>query len=215
MCFGGISRRKVPQHDALPPWTRAERAGLRKHGIILDTASEQIAREANAWRQPFLHARKEVILARPGVLHGEPVAIHPIWHELDILVSEGSNCVIKQQAHELFAVSRANSACAKLSFHRLHAHRYRCQSDIGKFRQQASRRAPQSAWSTQTLLGCPMAWTLQYHAQMHQGALLTVPDGNQLIGNIAHAVFKTLFESPWKNDTAIEETAANLCDANY
>ncbi|MEW6499799.1 MAG: PD-(D/E)XK nuclease family protein, partial [Cyanobacteriota bacterium] len=65
--------------------------------------------------------------------------------------------------------------------------------------------------SVRQLFGCPLAWTLRYHAQLHPGTLLKVPDGDQLIGDIAHKLFKRLFEDLPSRDV-FEETAAKVFD---
>lgn len=58
-----------------------------------------------------------------------------------------------------------------------------------------SRRSMESITSIKTLIECPLAWALQYGARIRPGVLNVLPDDEQLVGVLAHAVVENLFPS--------------------
>jgi hypothetical protein len=54
------------------------------------------------------------------------------------------------------------------------------------------------------LLGCPLAWTLEYQARMRSGALQTIAEDERLTGDFAHAAISCLFaeSTDWQPSSA-------------
>lgn len=69
-------------------------------------------------------------------------------------------------------------------------------------------RSEESASSLELLLGCPMAWTLRYKAQMHPGSVLSVPQASELIGHLLHSCIHQLYSE--RKDWSAELAARRI-----
>lgn len=166
------------------PWTRTELAALEAAGVRIDTRAARIAREAEAWRGAVLAARERILLVAPATLDGSPTEHHPLRHELDRLldargvrvdaVSGLTDKEVKLAGHEIRRDARAVAAIPRP--------RDAWTIAPGLIRP----RETESASSIEKLLGCPLAWTLQYQAKLRQGSRAQIPEGERLIGMLAH-----------------------------
>jgi hypothetical protein len=134
--------------------------------------------------------------------------LHPVWQELEELI-DSSKSWNAGQAHKILSTSQPLVANRALQMKSVQAksppvaHRY-WTAPKGRIVQ----RAKESVTSMRELFGCPMAWVLRYQAQLHKTGVLNLPDGDRLIGDIAHKLFRRLFEDGWSADqfTARAET---------
>ena len=193
------------------PWTRQDREILRRCCFHVDKVTDGMIREAYSWRLPILNASRQVLLCRPRVSHGDITAHHPIWHEVEEIVNE-NKIGITVEAHEVLSNSVATVGKQTLEFSAVEKRQPPGARRIwsvpsGKI----SQRKEESVTSMKLLIECPMSYTLRYHANLHQASLFTVPDGDQLIGDIAHRIFRQLFETN-KNSSSIRERAEQLFD---
>lgn len=187
----GANSVDIPLAD---PWTRAERQILADQEIFLETPGDIAVREAATWRQAILNTQQELVLCRTRSSKGKPVAAHPLWHELEEIAS--SNVQTTLQCHDVLATPRpeVGKRVVQLSVvpQRLppQAHRdWRVPSN------KLIQRQEESVTSLKGLFGCPMAWALRYYAQLHTGALLSLPDGEHLSGQLAHQLFQRIFRA--------------------
>lgn len=194
-----------PQSD---PWTAADLKCLSESSIYLDRPTHIAIREAYSWRQALLNAKCEILLCRMRVQHGQSTSLHPLWQELEEFVtsSKAWSC---GQAQKLHTSSEASVGKNVLTMRPVVAksvpvaHRY-WSAPINTIIQ----RSEESATSMKMLFECPMAWVLKYQAKLHPSAVLNLPDGDVLIGTIAHQLFRKLFEGDWSVDQMIIKAGA-------
>jgi len=191
----------LPQSN---PWTPADLKCLEESSLYLDRPSQIAIREAQSWRQALLNVRDQLFLCRTRVRHGESVSLHPVWQELEELI-DLSKAWNAGQAHKILASSQPLVAYRTLQMKPVHAtalpsaQRYWA-APKGRIIQ----RPKESVTSMRELFGCPMAWVLRYQAQLHKSAVLNLPDGDRLIGDIAHKLFRRLFEDGWTSEQLTE-----------
>lgn len=198
-------------HAHSDPWTPAELRILRESGLEIERPAQAVVREANSWRQALLNVANNVMLCRTRIVHGELAPIHPLWHELEELISSCTGSIVVQ-AHKVLGRAQSQLAGQTLNLSYVsakdppQAHRS-WTAPKGRI----SQRPEESVSSMRELFGCPMAWVLRYQAQLHPGILLTVPDGDQLVGDIAHELFRQLFQQKTPHDE-ISRRAGELFD---
>jgi ATP-dependent helicase/nuclease subunit B len=190
------------------PWSPADLKCLEESSIHIDRPNQIAIREAYAWRQALLNVRNQLFLCRTRVRHGQQTSLHPVWQELEELI-DSSKSWNACQAHKILSNPQPLVANKALQMKAVQAkslpvaHRY-WTAPAGRIVQ----RAKESVTSMRELFGCPMAWVLRYQAQLHKTGVLNLPDGDRLIGDIAHKLFRRLFEDGWSADqlTARAET---------
>lgn len=210
VCWWGFAGRKF-QSSQLDVWTSQDRNSIAQDGVMLERPIATVTREAYSWRQPLLWAQNEILLCRPRLSSGEAVPRHPLWDELEQLIPHAEGRVIAQ-AHDILSKPRAIIGTRELASSLLEASlppqpRPIWSAPMGSI----TDRSEESVSSMRELLGCPMAWVLRYYAQMHPGILLTLPSGDQLIGDIAHELLRALLQSGAGSEQ-ISRQAGNLFD---
>ncbi|HEY9785161.1 MAG TPA: PD-(D/E)XK nuclease family protein [Candidatus Obscuribacterales bacterium] len=209
LLWWGFTHSKIAL-ERFDPWTAMELKMLADAGIELERPSKVAVREAYAWRQALLNVEREVLLCHSRMSKGQTSNIHPLWHEIEDLVY-GLNGGVIEQAHRVLSCPRSKIGHSVLPLSEVEtrsppgAHRY-----WSAPMDSINERSEESVSSVRLLFGCPLAWTLRYHAQLHPGTLLLVPDGEPLIGDIAHKVFKRLMEMPAHEIS--DETVAMIFD---
>lgn len=213
--WGFASRERVP---VVRLWTDAERTDLRNAGVHLDSPGLSQLREGYSSRYPLLNAAERLILVKPNTIGGEPAVAHPLWHELGHWLQscpERVHSKIFATAESIF--SRAKSTFAGKELLMLPV---QCGSPpeprrewcipAGKIQQ----RKTESFSSIDKLIRCPYAWVLSYSAEISRGALLDIPDDDQLVGTLAHAIIAKLFteKASWKPAEAAARRALEIFD---
>src|SRR3546814_5216130 len=51
----------------------------------------------------------------------------------------------------------------------------------------------ESATSLESVLSCQLMWALRHVARLRPGRVRSIPDANQLLGNLAHAIAREVF----------------------
>src|SRR3546814_15293237 len=51
----------------------------------------------------------------------------------------------------------------------------------------------ESATSLESVLSCQLMWALRHVARLRPGRVRSIPDANQLLGNLAHALAREVF----------------------
>lgn len=175
------------------PWTEAEVRLLAESGIHVERLTTTAIREAYAWRQAILNSTDQILFCRTRVSRGQETLIHPLWHEIEPLSSESGNLVIVQ-AHKMTSVSTYRLGEQQIRLRRLRETETPSAYRDWPIPENKVLQRPQESFSSMhELFGCPMAWSLKNYAKLYPGALLDVPDGDSLIGTIAHKVFLQLF----------------------
>lgn len=193
------------------PWTSAERRALEAADCFLETAQQALAREVWAWRQPLRYAQQRLILVMPRTVAGEATPAHPLWHEMNSVLSR-ADCAV----HAAFTVRQQEISFGGRTVRMVPV----VAADLPQPRRTwqvpadaITAREEESATSLERLLGCPFAWVLNYRARVRAGALRALPEGAQLIGTLAHAIVARLYgERPVWLPADAERRAADLFD---
>ncbi len=185
--------RSVPRRSV---WSEFEIEQLRQHGVILETLAERLKRERFCWTMPLLNAANQLILIKPRVVAGERAVAHPIWDELVCTLDGHSIKKISSKSSELFSQSGLNFArseieCVESQAIPLPAPLRTWQVPAGKIK--AKNR--ESFSSIDRLLGCGLAWVLRYSGSMYEPKSLAMPQKQQLIGVLAHAIVNEMYKA--------------------
>ena len=188
-------------------WTAKERQWLSDHGVLLPDEGLVRRREAAAWRQAVRMAKQKLILFAPAKVQGEEVGIHPLWDEI-------RHCVAPTRESEQRIIYDASdlrkhrvSRFAGQAWERMQLAARPLPQPIREWRAAKDTVLPretESATSFDLLLGCPLAWTLQYNAKVRSSSALSVPTEPIMLGLLAHEVLRSLLTqaSQWEPESA-------------
>lgn len=186
-------------------WSEAESQVLRSAGIHIEPASQKCSRQAQSWKAPLLNARKHLILCVPRTSLGQPSINHPLWDEvvgcfpgnsLEAVTNSASRFFqepsISVAGHEIESSQRATTSLPKP------LRTWSIKANL------ITPRKKESYTSLERLLGCPLAWTLEYQARMRSGALQTIAEEERLTGDFAHAAISCMFaeSTDWQPSSA-------------
>lgn len=204
------------RHGRATPWTGDELEYLqKKENVLIENPNAAITRDALSWRRPVA-AAKRLILIKPRTVAGQTVAAHPFFHEILEHIESASpeaRALIVRQAHQIYlhpqidiagnTIVRAESLAGKLPSAR----------PVWKISPGTVTAREESPSSLERLLGCPMSWMLRYKAFINRSDILSIPEGEQLAGNLAHAVFaKIMTPGIPLSSEGIEEIAEAVFD---
>jgi hypothetical protein len=178
------------------PFSRAEHTALAAVGVHLGDARAEMAETAAAWRRAALAASDRFVLVAPRFERGEAVAVHPFWDELSARmggkrhvlsrVNLGAQDVLHGKSPLTgFAVDTEDKAETSLPASRpewLLPAKHLGRGDRA------------SASSIETLLGCPLRWTLHYRAGLRSGSMVTLPEDHRLYGTLGHRLVELLHQ---------------------
>jgi ATP-dependent helicase/nuclease subunit B len=204
-------------------WSRPERKDLLKSNIQLEESATYRRREADAWMRGFRNAEDHFLMFYPVTMNGEAVYHHPFWDEvrngaIKANKSMGEDDIVACLVRECGDLQ--NKGHWKLAGRSVVLEEMRSQAPektssshvipvevIGK---------PASISYSQmnTMIGCPMKWVLQYHADLRLPETQIIPSGNQMIGTFCHRIVQELYKKPvrhWTSEDA-EARAAELYD---
>lgn len=186
-------------HSATPRgavWSESDYTLMRNNGIAIERPVEKLRRESFAWRMAILNAKERVILVKPRIIAGERAIAHPLWDEMASVVDTNSWKQVTCGASEVFSSPSVDFGNARIE----------CVE-----KQPIALPGPLRTWtvppnlirprfresyaSINKLLGCSLAWSLQYGGQMWQPEALNLPEKQLLLGMLAHAVVKNLYEA--------------------
>ena len=191
------------------PWTLAERAALQRRGLRLPGPGERRAVEALSWRRAVLGASERLVLVRWRLEGTTLTAAHPLTDEIAARFERSLGpCTL---ASERALAGEAPGGLALSVSDRAPA---------PEIAPRASFRVPPEALATnrfspsslEKLLGCPVAWVLEYAAGLRRRGMARIPSGNRLLGTFAHAILEELLLGPDRLDLS-RATPAEAADA--
>jgi ATP-dependent helicase/nuclease subunit B len=191
-------------------WTAAERAELAAADVIPNDPAAAARLLARAWEQPVLCARRQLVLVRSTLQGDGEAPIHPLAHRLAPVLEIDANKVSVEDSchseklricsHEIVrdALTLREAPLRKASW-----------PASAAFSAMAAGRV-QSATSLENLFSCQFRWALQHVARLRPGRMRSLPDYNQLMGNLAHAMAREIFQPgpPAAPDDAARQAAA-------
>jgi ATP-dependent helicase/nuclease subunit B len=188
-----FSRDSVPQPRPLR-LSHREREALGEQGARLPDPGAEAIRAARRYARPLMQAQRLLVLVCPEVSStGDELHLHPLSDELEARCpSAGGPSPLQRLlvgAEELpRPAGRVSTALLPLPAPTRDFH-----VDAGS----VARREVESPSSLETLLGCPLRWTLRYVGKLSGG--LGEPlagDSPRAIGSLAHRLFSMLLGEP-------------------
>lgn len=195
-------------------WTEGELTTLNQCGIAIDTPEQQTRRESSAWRTALLNCSERLILVKPRAANGKQVTAHPASDELYAVLGQTGSITCKTNASDIFFED--NLSVAQETIIRRRVEPKKLPSILRNWSVTPTtikRRDQESFTSIERLLGCSLAWTLEYPAKLRTGINWSISEGERLIGELAHAVIAQLLteSKTWKPVEAAER-AIQLVD---
>jgi ATP-dependent helicase/nuclease subunit B len=180
------------------PWTAAERAALGASALRLPEPGARRAAEARGWRRPLLAAGERIVLVRWRLEGSGPTVAHPLTDELAARF-EGAlaPCTITSEA----VLARRAPAVAAACSDRAPAPAI-VPRPVLHVPPDVVSTARLSPSSLEKLLGCPLAFALEYAAGLRRRGMARIPSGRRLLGTFAHAILEDLLCGPEKLDLA-------------
>jgi hypothetical protein len=183
----------VGETSASVRWNEAEREALASAGCALDQPELGLRLLASAWERPLRHAGERLVLVRPSAVAGVETKAHPLWHSL-VARAPKIETAIASRAEDIFSRDPAELAGRKLTrvasdVAPLPATRRDWTTDAAKVQPRPS----ESASSLETLLTCPLRWTLRYACRLRPGLRQSLPDAEKLLGLVAHRIAEECF----------------------
>ncbi|HEY9720232.1 MAG TPA: PD-(D/E)XK nuclease family protein [Trichormus sp.] len=178
------------------PWTLAELASLSQQSVEIEKPAQAIAREAKSWRRPFVVGCERIILIKPRTVAGGAVAAHPFFHELSGALDSSPPAVrakIVVQANQLYDQPELRVASLVLPRQHIQPISLPAPHRIISIPPASVPLRVESPSSIERLLGCPLNYLLRFTARIRPGNLISVVSGDRLAGNLAHAIFASLF----------------------
>ena len=170
------------------------RAALMAAHVHLDDARAAMTETAAAWRRAALSATHRLVLVAPRFEGGAAVAVHPFWDEVAARMGGDRRDLarVSLSAADVLHGESPLIGCAvgidELETTALPASRAEWRVPAAHLRR--GERA--SASSIETLLGCPLRWTLHYRAGLRAGSMVALPGSHQLYGILGHRLVELL-----------------------
>lgn len=186
-------------------WTKKEREWLRSLGVHLTDDDVRRKREAASWQRAACLAKKKLILFSPAKVQGEEIPIHPLWDEIRFAIARDHSTENKMTIDASLLRKRSNPHIAGNQFQRVARKLRKLPEPIRSWKTPEnilSPRQEESATSFESLVGCPLQWTLKYGANIRQGSVLSLPNESIMLGNLGHTILEKLImeKNDWSED---------------
>lgn len=180
------------------PWSTAERDALAGRGVGVPARGERRSAEARGWRRAVLAASERLVLVRWSLEGAAPAPAHPLADDVAARFERSlAPCAVASAAALAGAapfvdVPRSGRAPAPEVTPR------------ALFRVPPETLAIErlSPSSLEKLLGCPVAWVLEYAAGLRRRGMARIPSGSRLLGTFAHAILEDVLLGPSAVDLA-------------
>ena len=185
-------------HDGILPraretiWTMSERSFLARCGTELQSPEVVVEESYAATTRLLAVARQRLVVVTVDRVGDDPVAVHPLWYEIEESFTETARPTalnapafwnwLASNGRKDFTRTDAAPHTPFLSTWMIPNAPY-----AGRERESPS--------SLEKMLGCPLAWTLQYRAGLYDNSSYGLADGFLLLGILAHACFEEFFKS--------------------
>ena len=192
------------------PWTELERAALATAGCPADDLTRAARAASAAWERAIIHARERVVLVAGGLDCQAEDSLHPLAHRLKPAFDRLAVQLRLEDALSTpsFAFAGTTIAREALIARQVAAPRFVWPVPPGYAARMAGQ--TESASSLENLLSCQLRWALRHVARLRPGRVRSIPGGNQLLGNLAHAIAREIFRPgppPSPGDAAAQAEA--------
>ncbi|WP_193175436.1 PD-(D/E)XK nuclease family protein [Oricola nitratireducens] len=175
------------------PWSACERAALAAAGCPADEFTRAARAASTAWERAILHARERLVLIAGGPDCEDEDSLHPLAHRLKpaldlLLLPLRLEIALVTPRIEIAGTAIARST---LDARQLPDAQPAWLVPPGFAERLAAH--TESATSLESLFSCQLLWALRHVARLRPGRVRSIPDGNQLLGNLAHAIAREVF----------------------
>lgn len=177
---------KATQHNFL---LGTEIEALQKAGIELYNPEKEITTQMNNAKRAILAADNQCVLVVVEKHNGENVSPHPILSEIEARTKEFKHIHATLENIELLTSHGLNLATTSQTV--LPRIKSRWSIENPSIIQPRVKESPSSI---DLLIHYPFDWVWQYQAKLRRGGSFTLPEVQQLSGNIAHATTQTILE---------------------
>jgi len=175
------------------PWTNGERRELAEHGCPPDAPGITARAASAAWERSVMNARSHLLLIAGGLDAGEDEALHPLAHRMAPATERLATCTRMEDAlaHASIVLAGVELRREPVSFAPLPERRTMWPTPAG-YADRLEGMA-HSATSFESGLECQLMWALKHVARLRPGRVRSIPDANQMLGNLAHALAHEIF----------------------
>lgn len=179
---------------ARSPWTDGERRELAGADCPADEVT-LLARSASAaWERAILNACETLLFVTGGLDCETDDNLHPLAHRLKPALDRIGSRISLEAALSAPAITIAGTSIEReaVAPRSLPTARFSwtTPADFSSKLGQVT----QSATSLESLLSCQLMWALRHVAKLRPGRVRSIPDANQLLGNLAHAIAREVFK---------------------
>lgn len=183
-----------PAAASPPPWRAAELIWMAAHGLHPDDASMRRGRERAALARAVAQPRTRLILVRPRAVSGDPAPVHPLLADLhacfgDSLDSAWTDAGSLSQGGTLAGQNLATAALPR-------AAPPAPLRDWTVPAETINPRIKESPSGMEKMLGCQLAWLLNYGAGLRARGPARLPGLDQMTGSFLHNVLGRLYDNP-------------------
>ena len=196
------------------PWDRSEREELGAAGCPLDDVSRAGQAASAGWERAVLNARDHVLFVAGALTSGDDETLHPLAHRLAPALDRLADNVRLEDALTADRLTIAGVDVQRAPVERipLPQHRSKWATPSGYATRLGD--ISESATSFENLLSCQLMWALKHVARLRPGRIRSIPDANQLLGNLAHALAREIFlPGPPPNPVEAAARTAERLDA--
>jgi ATP-dependent helicase/nuclease subunit B len=197
---------------ARSPWSEGERLELNSAACPADDMTIEARMASAAWERAILNAREKVLLVAGGLDCDADDRQHPLAHRLMPALELVGTRIELETALTSPELTIAGTRIGRRAIAPISLPS--AQSTWNTPSGFASRLPDvvESATSLEALLSCQLQWALRHVAKLRPGRVRSIPDANRLLGNLAHAIAREIFEpgDPPSSDAAERQTAKLL-----
>ena len=168
------------------PWSPAERAALKNTGVAISGEGRIRILEQDRWLRPIFAATEKLTFVTWGQQGAETLSQHPLFDILSSKLADGAMAALNQHANDYLRHAGEEIELA------------RAIQMPATWRIPANLLSLKRHWSAsgiESLITCPLRWTMEYGAGLRPGTTHSIPDTRTLAGTFAHALFEeVLFE---------------------
>jgi len=185
-------------------WSPKEVSSLKSSDIYPDLSPNKRKREENSWMNAISYAKKKFIGIYIKNIDGEESFHHPLWDTILQKLRKTHPDLSQEQIKFRFVkgFNRFNEIVWKFQGREKYLTPVEkiLFEEIFPKAQIASGIIPYpeklSYSQISTLAGCPMKWALEYHAKIRVSDRQSIPEGNQMIGNLCHRIVEEIYKDP-------------------
>lgn len=178
---------------ARSPWTEAERQELSGAGCPPDDVSLAGRAASAAWERSVLNARERIIFVSGGPNCEADEGAHPLAHRLKPALDRVATRIGLETALRMPEINLAGTTIERRAIgpRGLPGARFAWPTPNGFAARLAG--TTESATSLENMFSCQLMWALRHVAKLRPGRVRSIPDANQLLGNLAHAIAREVF----------------------